>query len=553
MEILKYFGLSTLIFSLSYIMYLLILRNTYNFKFQRVVLLSFVFISVLLPLSNYKISSDFFRKDQKLVSIIPVQTEIQMNEHDYFANSNYIHQKESISVQKIFPGFYEILSFIYISVLSLLILRMIIGITGIYKLFRESHKNKDGRFILVKHNGHSTFSFFNYIFISQALSESKNMKEILIHEKSHAEQIHTLDVLIAEVLSCIFWFNPLVWHFKNHLKLIHEYLADANVLRNGIEVKDYQTGLLNQISESAYKYMGSNYFFSIKKRFIMMSKVKNQKVGAFKYLSLLLIFVLLFMLVGYVNAQQKSVTESNDSNKVNLELISEFDYLDILRKEKRSNNEIEKPELENNTAIGKIENKEPKPKKPLISAMELPKMNLLYIGIENPLKIAVAGINNSKLDVSIDNGHITGANGEYNIIVSKPGQATVTIKYKGKILEQKEFRVRRIPDPKIDINSNPTYYSGKLIKDEILKWTNMNFVYSYLNLEIFETIFCNITIDLQNGEAIGYICRDSSIREEILNKFKELKSGDRIYFENMMVLVDNMIPIKYGSASFVID
>jgi gliding motility-associated protein GldM len=77
------------------------------------------------------------------------------------------------------------------------------------------------------------------------------------------------------------------------------------------------------------------------------------------------------------------------------------------------------------------------------------KMNVLYIGVPNPLSISAPGIPKESLKVSISGGSITGSAGHYTANVNSLGTAKVTVMGdNGMILGASEFRVKRIPDPK---------------------------------------------------------------------------------------------------------
>lgn len=81
------------------------------------------------------------------------------------------------------------------------------------------------------------------------------------------------------------------------------------------------------------------------------------------------------------------------------------------------------------------------------------KMNVLYIGLPNPLAISAPGIAKENLRVSMTGGNISGSNGDYTATVSSIGNATVTVsgeltKGKVSVLGSSVFRVKRIPPPK---------------------------------------------------------------------------------------------------------
>jgi hypothetical protein len=53
-------------------------------------------------------------------------------------------------------------------------------------------------------------------------------------------------------------------------------------------------------------------------------------------------------------------------------------------------------------------------------------MNVFYIGVPNPVQISAAGVANSKLNVSMSNGSITGSGGKYEVRVTTQGTTNVT-------------------------------------------------------------------------------------------------------------------------------
>jgi HSP20 family molecular chaperone IbpA len=54
---------------------------------------------------------------------------------------------------------------------------------------------------------------------------------------------------------------------------------------------------------------------------------------------------------------------------------------------------------------------------PVVSADN---MNIFYIGVDNPVSVAVPGVLSDKLKVTISEGSISGSNGKYTVNVSKP-------------------------------------------------------------------------------------------------------------------------------------
>lgn len=81
------------------------------------------------------------------------------------------------------------------------------------------------------------------------------------------------------------------------------------------------------------------------------------------------------------------------------------------------------------------------------------KMNVLYIGVANPLSVSAPGIAKEKLHVNLSGGSLSGSGGHYVATVSSIGEATVTVSGevgggKTSVLGSTKFRIKRIPDPK---------------------------------------------------------------------------------------------------------
>ena len=92
----------------------------------------------------------------------------------------------------------------------------------------------------------SPFSFFTLIFINTEKPGKQELRSILLHEWEHVRHLHTLDILLLEVVCIIQWFNPFVWLYKYSLHELHEYEADQAVISQGENRLNYQKLILNQ-------------------------------------------------------------------------------------------------------------------------------------------------------------------------------------------------------------------------------------------------------------------------------------------------------------------
>lgn len=76
------------------------------------------------------------------------------------------------------------------------------------------------------------------------------------------------------------------------------------------------------------------------------------------------------------------------------------------------------------------------------------KMNVFYIGVDNPVSVVAAGIASTALKVNASGVSLnrTG-NGKYNATGTRPGNASITVSGGGLKSTKFDFRVKRIPDP----------------------------------------------------------------------------------------------------------
>lgn len=102
------------------------------------------------------------------------------------------------------------------------------------------------------------------------------------------------------------------------------------------------------------------------------------------------------------------------------------------------------------------------------------KMNVLYVGVPNPIDITSSGVDPSKLVPSISSGSITKGSkpGEFIANVKAPGTAkisvTASIDGQQKSLGFKEFRVKTVPDPLPAVGKDPSNKRGGVIGKAIL-------------------------------------------------------------------------------------
>ena len=200
--------------------YLLIYRHDTFFKWNRIYFLIGSLAVLLLPFINLK---SFFEKPTLTNS--PV-----LNFVPRIAYLPVFRQSQTPLVEK---GFWDNFSMIEILIIVFLLGalvmfgRFLLQCLSLYSLKRKAvevpfQTNKWLKIIKERlyflTQPINPFSFFNWIFVSPSLHTEQELNEILCHEQVHVRQWHSLDVMLAEVLVAVLWFNPLVWIWRSMMK-----------------------------------------------------------------------------------------------------------------------------------------------------------------------------------------------------------------------------------------------------------------------------------------------------------------------------------------------
>ncbi|NOX45513.1 MAG: M56 family metallopeptidase [Chlorobi bacterium] len=195
-------------------------------------------------------------------------------------------------------SFWQVLIWIYVSGLFFGLIRLSIQLWHIFILIqRTGIRRQQGVKVVYTGKPYANFSFFNIVFLNSTSNEGGDTKQIFDHEKTHIQQRHYLDLVFVELLTILFWFNPVIWFYKHSLKTVHEYLADEGVLAAGYLKEPYQKLLLDQTFGIQLYALTNNLNKSlIKRRFVMMLKQKRNSQTIFKTM----LVVPLMLLIAFV-------------------------------------------------------------------------------------------------------------------------------------------------------------------------------------------------------------------------------------------------------------
>ena len=149
----------------------------------------------------------------------------------------------------------------------------------------EHHQQPDGTVVCVADREVSPFSWMHYIVLSPSDYEAQDAS-VLAHERGHISLHHSLDVILVDVLTALQWFNPAMWMLRQDLRAIHEYEADAAVLSQGINMRQYQYLLIQKaVSHCGYSVANGISHSTLKNRIDMMLNKKSSSASLLKLLA----------------------------------------------------------------------------------------------------------------------------------------------------------------------------------------------------------------------------------------------------------------------------
>ncbi|MVN20031.1 TonB family protein [Mucilaginibacter arboris] len=278
-----YLILANLYLALFYGFYLLLLRKETYFMLNRIYLVSAALLSFFIPMMQAEWVKNLFIT-QKVQQTI------------YYIDPGFVYRVSPATES----GFTisQFFSVVYWAVAMLLLAR----------LFYRFVKLK--RYMQSEENG-SAFSFFGKIKVDENLPQKD---VILQHERVHAIQFHSADVLLFEVLAILNWFNPVIYFYRKAIKYIHEFIADRNALSFGVDKSDYALLLLSQTMNVQPNTLTNSFFNHslLKQRIMMLHKNPSRRSALLKYGLSAPLFVAMLILTSATVSEQKTIRKISD-------------------------------------------------------------------------------------------------------------------------------------------------------------------------------------------------------------------------------------------------
>jgi gliding motility-associated protein GldM len=184
------------------------------------------------------------------------------------------------------------------------------------------------------------------------------------------------------------------------------------------------------------------------------------------------------------------------------------------------------------------------------------KMNVLYIGVDNPMKISVPGVPQNDVNASVEG---TGtlkknADGSYTATVTQVGKVNVSVSAKidGKVqaMGKEEFRVKRIPDPQPSLggklfggNTQPGTIKAQSGLVALLKDFDFD---ARFNVVSFQMVFSS------KGEIFKAETQGPLFNANMKAFLDRAKPKDIIFIDEIKVVGPDKSPRKLGQIAFTI-
>ncbi len=324
-----------------FIFYKVFLENENMHLFKRFYLLGTIFIPFLIPFITF---TTFINPSETISQVV-------------FTNT-IGEDSNSLSFLELLPTILWSIYFIGVAFFTFRFVKNLISL--VLKIKRNPKLNIQSHINVLLQKQIIPHTFFKYIFLNKSNYEAKEIpEEVLLHEQTHANQKHSIDIIFIEILQILFWFNPLIYLLKNSIKLNHEFLADEAVLSRGIESRNYQKILLVFSSNTPSPHLANSINYSlIKKRFTVMKKQTSRSkkwVRSFLILPLLAIVIFSFSSTKEIERENLAIIENTIQEGANKAQIAEYNKLAKYYNDlDQSNMRIKKSDVDRLTYLYKL-------------------------------------------------------------------------------------------------------------------------------------------------------------------------------------------------------
>lgn len=283
-----------------YFVYKLFLSRETLHRFNRMLLLSVIVVSAVLPLCRITVERE--------LPVAATETVIEVSE----ITAAEIVEDKSVDYE-------TAICIVFLLGAAATAARLIFSIASVRRIIASgtTTTTDDGISLTIMDGDTKPFSWMRHIVLS-AKDAEENGRIIIAHETAHIRLHHSWDILAVDIIGCMQWFNPALWLLRRELQSLHEYEADDAVLASGVNIKEYQMLLIKKAVGGRLLTIANCLNHSkLKNRITMMLQKPSSRWSAGKALLMLPLVGLslgAFARTVYVLPQEQDKVMQNSSN-----------------------------------------------------------------------------------------------------------------------------------------------------------------------------------------------------------------------------------------------
>ena len=267
-SMINYFVESSIILGVLYLLYFLLFRKYKNFQFNRGYLILSMCFGLLIPLLSFSLLPT-----QMNATTADLQQALQLPSLTIIAGQNAVSDSTELNMLNMLLG-------IYLVGVGLLLVRFLIRFSKIFFFIRARAADgidKRGYALIPTDGKIATCSFFRYLLWDNSQEHSEEASTLIMkHEETHIRHGHSYDILFAECLIIVFWFNPLAYWYRSSLSALHEYIADEQAASLSSK-EDYISLLSLNTLKSLNLTLGNNFYQTQIFNRMMMLKTEKKR------------------------------------------------------------------------------------------------------------------------------------------------------------------------------------------------------------------------------------------------------------------------------------
>jgi gliding motility-associated protein GldM len=163
------------------------------------------------------------------------------------------------------------------------------------------------------------------------------------------------------------------------------------------------------------------------------------------------------------------------------------------------------------------------------------KMNVFYIGVDNPVDISAPGVAKDQIRPSISSGSISKASdGQWTVRVKKAGKAIINVSAEvegnSQSMGKMEFRVKKIPDPIGKIGGKT---GGAVRKAQLMAAATVRAELENFDFDVKATVVGYSVVYVKKGLLATETIRGGKLSGRVKDIIKNSRVGDKLYFESI--------------------